>query len=406
MGVPISPAQSARVAYGLRYLIPILILLVTLHYIRSFSLDGSYYSQVQSWRTGPASAKLSQPLGSASTSDLIDLLSERLGNDSVAGVTPEQPIRANAVIVMLVRNSEVNDAALAIKQVEDRFNHKYNYPWVFLNDEPFHERFIQRTSQLTSGNVSYGVIPEEHWKQPAWIDEDRARDGRNRLMAQGIIYGGSVSYRNMCRFNSGFFYRHELLKPYRYYWRVEPGVKYFCDIDYDPFLMMQEQQKVYGYTISLYEWGQTIPTLWDTVKDFIKDHPEHLAENNSMSFISNDGGKSFNLCHFWSNFEIADMDFWRAPAYTAFFDYLEKTGGFYYERWGDAPVHSIAASLFARKDQVHFFRDIGYRHDPFQRCPQGQYHQQGKCWCDPSDNFDYRPNSCVRRWEDVQAGKL
>jgi hypothetical protein len=25
------------------------------------------------------------------------------------------------------------------------------------------------------------------------------------------------------------------------------------------------------------------------------------------------------------------MDFWRGPAYTAYFDYLEKTGGFYYE---------------------------------------------------------------------------
>ncbi|EJD03503.1 glycosyltransferase family 15 protein [Fomitiporia mediterranea MF3/22] len=307
---------------------------------------------------------------------------------------------------MLVRNNEVNDAAAAVMQLEDRFNHKYNYPWVFLNDEPFDEKFIQRTSQLVSGNISYGIIPESHWKQPDWIDEDKARAGRNRLMSQGIIYGGSVSYRNMCRFNSGFFYRHELLKPYRYYWRVEPGVKYFCDMDYDPFLMMQEQNKVYGYTISLYEWQPTIPTLWDTVKNFMKEYPEHIAENNSMDFLSNDGGETYNLCHFWSNFEIADMDFWRSPAYTAFFDYLEKTGGFYYERWGDAPVHSIAASLFASKDQVHFFRDIGYRHDPFQRCPSGQYHQQGKCWCDPTDSFDYRPNSCVKRWEEMQDGRL
>ena len=32
---------------------------------------------------------------------------------------------------------------------------------------------------------------------------------------------GSLSYRNMCRFNSGFFYHHDLLQKYRYYWRVE-----------------------------------------------------------------------------------------------------------------------------------------------------------------------------------------
>jgi hypothetical protein len=33
----------------------------------------------------------------------------------------------------------------------------------------------------------------------------------------------------------------------------------------------------------------------------------------------------------WSNFEIADMDFWRGEAYTAFFNYLDSLGGFYYE---------------------------------------------------------------------------
>jgi hypothetical protein len=33
----------------------------------------------------------------------------------------------------------------------------------------------------------------------------------------------------------------------------------------------------------------------------------------------------------WSNFEIADMDFWRGKIYSEFFEYLDRTGGFYYE---------------------------------------------------------------------------
>ena len=33
----------------------------------------------------------------------------------------------------------------------------------------------------------------------------------------------------------------------------------------------------------------------------------------------------------WSNFEIADMDFWRSEAYSKFFEHLDATGGFYYE---------------------------------------------------------------------------
>lgn len=95
-------------------------------------------STLSSWRA----SKLNQPLRDASTNDLIDLLSERLGKESLNDEDME-PQKANAVIVMLARNSEVNGAAEAIKQHEDRFNHKYHYPWVFLNDEPFSEDFIQ-----------------------------------------------------------------------------------------------------------------------------------------------------------------------------------------------------------------------------------------------------------------------
>ena len=39
------------------------------------------------------------------------------------------------------------------------------------------------------------------------------------------------------------------------------------------------------------------------------------------------------------------MDFFRGPAYRKFFDTLDSTGKFFYERWGDAPVHSIGVAL-------------------------------------------------------------
>lgn len=55
-------------------------------------------------------------------------------------------------------------------------------------------------------------------------------------------------------------------------------------------------------------------------------------------------------------------------------------------RWGDAPVHSIAVGMFLNKSQVHFFDDIGYRHDPFMHCPTDQ-NTQKKCHCNADDNF-------------------
>ncbi|KAF9016819.1 glycosyl transferase [Hymenopellis radicata] len=323
---------------------------------------------------------------------------------------------ANATMVMLCRNDEIENVLSSMNSVETRFNKRYGYPWVFLNEVEFTEEFKSRVSQATSAPVSFGLVPAEHWFQPHWIDEVQAKKSRQKMAAANIIYASSVPYRNMCRFNSGvwsrrcriileadeqhqFFFKHPLLQPYRYYWRVEPNVKILCDVKFDPFDYLRDNNKIYGFTISFLEWEKTIPTLWSTVKEFTKRYPQYIHDNNALSYLSDNGGKTYNLCHFWSNFEIADLDFWRSEAYSKFFEYLESKGGFYYERWGDAPVHSIAAALFAPKDQLHFFRNIGYRHDPFQHCPSGDDWVGLNCECNAGDGIDYQPQSCIRRFE-------
>jgi alpha 1,2-mannosyltransferase len=376
----------------MRYILLVLGVIISIHYILSFTHEeygkATSISNIAGQWTGPKS----DPPYKTPVPD------EYYKPDSPMGL---QDRKANASFVMLVRNSDLSGIMSSMKQIEDRFNRKFQYPYVFLNDEPFTQDFKDHIQALTKTKVEFGVIPSDHWHQPSWVDENRASQSRDDMVRNNVIYGGSVPYRNMCRFNSGFFYRHELLQKYRYYWRVEPDIKLFCDVDYDPFLMMQDQNKVYGFTISLYEYQATIPTLWNVVKSFINANPGLVAPGNAMGFLSDDGGESYNLCHFWSNFEIADLDFWRGEAYSKFFEYLDEQGGFYYERWGDAPVHSIGAALFAKKEQIHFFNDIGYRHEPFQHCPQGDLNAKGKCWCDPGQNFDYEWYSCLNRYDKI-----
>ena len=48
----------------------------------------------------------------------------------------------------------------------------------------------------------------------------------------------------------------------------------------------------------------------------------------------------------WSNFEIANMDFWRGEAYSKFFEYLDETGGFYYDVC--TPVHILSSANNAK----------------------------------------------------------
>ncbi|OMH81304.1 Glycolipid 2-alpha-mannosyltransferase 2 [Zancudomyces culisetae] len=294
-----------------------------------------------------------------------------------------RPKKVNAAFVILVRNNELHEMKKSMKRIEDRFNKNYLYPYVFLNDVEFTEEFKIGVQAMTNAKVEFGTIENRdgkvHWGYPDSIDLELAATRREEMQAAGVMYGESESYRHMCRFNSGFFYRHKLLDKYEYYWRIEPGIDYSCDIEYDPFKYMKDRNIKYGYTIGLYEYENTIPSLWGAVKAFIKKHPEHISTANSIKWLSKDGGKTYNGCHFWSNFEIGSLSFFRSKAYTDYFDYLDSTGGFFYERWGDAPVHSIAAALFLNQTQIHWFKDIGYKHEPWENCPQDNV----KCYCDP-----------------------
>lgn len=142
------------------------------------------------------------------------------------------------------------------------------------------------------------------------------------------MYGESESYRFMCRFNSGMFYRLPELKDIEYYWRIEPSTRFNCEITYDVFQYMRNHNKLYAFNMALQEDVRTIPTLWNSTMEFLRENPQAVDKDNLAGFVSDDGGNSYNLCHFWSNFEIANMQFFRSPVYESYFEFLDRKGGF------------------------------------------------------------------------------
>ena len=121
-----------------------------------------------------------------------------------------------------------------------------------------------------------------------------------------------------------------------------PHVQFHCDILYDPFLFMEEHKKVYCMLFfslfmslrsfnfwnfySFYNYDVRIfshdPNTMETchgfvffplkdnlsffklhyywfriVSDFAHDHPEYIAKDNSLGFMSSDNGQNYNLCH-------------------------------------------------------------------------------------------------------------
>ena len=66
--------------------------------------------------------------------------------------------KPRAALISLVRNSELPGLIQSMRQLELQWNRKYNYPWIFFNDEPFSDEFKVR---ITS-NCSHWVIIYEN----------------------------------------------------------------------------------------------------------------------------------------------------------------------------------------------------------------------------------------------------
>ncbi|CAI0649530.1 unnamed protein product [Colletotrichum noveboracense] len=294
--------------------------------------------------------------------------------------------RENGVIVMLARNSELEAANHTVSSFERHFNRWFHYPIVFLNDEPFDDRFMEVLGSTSSGDVTFETIQREDWTFPTWLNQTAAKESIAKQGARGTIHAGQEGYHHMCRFYSGKFYHLEVLQKYKWYWRLEPDVDFYCSITYDPFVEMARRKKVYGFTLSLWEEWATVPSLFRHTAEFKEAfdiassslwtammEPSWLPYplRSLMSFLPHRDrfGDAWSGCHYWSNFEIADLDFFRGKQYQSFFRVLESTGGFYFERWGDAAVHSLAVGMLLDPSQVHHFEDFGYRHDDVFQCP-------------------------------------
>jgi mannosyltransferase len=88
------------------------------------------------------------------TSEPPEPLHRVVGNN----YAPDNPNsdRINATLLALVRNSELKDMLMSIRDLERTFNRKFNYPWLFLNDEPFTEEFKEGIRAATKAEVKFG----------------------------------------------------------------------------------------------------------------------------------------------------------------------------------------------------------------------------------------------------------
>lgn len=128
---------------------------------------------------------------------------------------------------------------------------------------------------------------------------------------------------------------------------------------------MQRHNKTYGFTIAVKELKETVPNIFRYASAYKRNNnlpttglwamfaeprqdphqpPEEKREEPTIDNVNSAGekwpivdgdameGEAYNMCHFWSNFEIARLDFFRSEKYEKFFETMDRSGGFWTER--------------------------------------------------------------------------
>ncbi|CAM1505763.1 Fc.00g114000.m01.CDS01 [Cosmosporella sp. VM-42] len=190
-----------------------------------------------------------------------------------------------AALVTLAHDNDLPGMLYSIGQLEDKFNSRYQYHWVFFSTRELSEEFKRSTSNATNAICVYEVIPGEHWSVPNWVDH-------RRLYATENVEPGSEhdaertvpDLRQIYRWNSGPFAREKRLRYYDWFLRVEPGAQFTRDIHFDVFRFMRDNGIAYGFNKAILD-ETSLRELSPRIRSFIDKNPDLLHKEADVSWL-------------------------------------------------------------------------------------------------------------------------
>lgn len=130
-----------------------------------------------------------------------------------------------AALVTLAHDYDLDAMLFTMQQLEEKFNNRYQYQWIFFSTEVLGDDFKELTSNATNATCIYEVIPNENWAIPGWTDSSQVPNPQENNMGNGAKTRKPIaSIRQMNRWNSAPFAKERRLRDYDWFWRIEPGV--------------------------------------------------------------------------------------------------------------------------------------------------------------------------------------
>ena len=193
----------------------------------------------------------------------------------------------------------------------------------------------------------------------------------NSLRPAPVSHRYSRKYLDMCRFFTLMLPTHPILTLFEFYWRLDTHSFIFGATSIaDPFEIMQQQQIQYAFIMTNEEADNYAIDLWSTFHQFLQRHC--LKPSRAVRQTQTDWFGRYSLSIIFTNFAIANVSLWRHHSLVqAWLQTVDRSGGIYRHRWGDAPIHTLALAQFVERDRIVRLRYFGYFHRREYVCARG-----------------------------------
>uniref|UniRef100_A0A6C0J4F2 Uncharacterized protein n=1 Tax=viral metagenome TaxID=1070528 RepID=A0A6C0J4F2_9ZZZZ len=253
------------------------------------------------------------------------------------------------------------------------FNEKFKYPVIILHEgdytPEFQEEIIKGVRGESSSFIKFKELDKEDFKIPEHIDKVKLAKS---IELQPVPYWRNESYRNMCNFWLKHFTKY--VAEYDYVMRLDDDSIIEEKINSDLFQIMKEKDLNYisniihiDCGICNYEMKEFFDHYYMDKQDLIKDMFVYSKIDNNSKEIFDNFKKLYKIMNdkeyeknevdikspimYYNNFFITKTAFWNTENTKKVIDEINKTGNIYYYRWGDAPLHTIIATI-ADKEKV------------------------------------------------------
>ena len=247
------------------------------------------------------------------------------------------PRQMKAAIYYLVQPQRINLLVKSLHSLDTYFNDRFRYPVIIFHEHDFTGEDVQKVRNATTSDLFFQNIS---FTRPNFITRPIPSDK------------WGLGYRHMCRFQCKLLYQQPIVEHLDFIWRLDDDSSIKSDIKYDIFRFMSDHDIMYGYNIVCGDSPSKVANLRKNATLFI--------EQNNISTQFFDKWPKNGM--FYNNFEVSSMKLWMSRGYQDYIRMIDDAGGIYYHRWGDAPIKSIAVSIFVPLNKTHCFRDFQYRH--------------------------------------------